>query len=373
MHFVPEPERDTQLPPAAAFCTAQAVSYLSSVAPPRHLCHLRQPPASRCKSRHARLPSPRALNAPTACASYDESAVPQLQSSSSASARAQLAFGALARRSKSWSRLRHLVELGLASPALDTGVRVGGGGDGRKWSIVDIGCDHGLLALALAVTGQFSSVLGVDISECALREGASRVVEKFASLSPGANGVSVSPSVQTLNLDFRLGDGLQVLRRGEADVVCIGGVGCKTMLDILTTASAEDQLLLNSLLTKRLVLQPASARPRDLVELYDVLWSLGWSVTEERIVFLGGRWYISVAFEKYALVGNRCGTIPGERLVAATVKDIDLRNVVSDWARMHCDWIQRDARQNGEICEEEKRWLEVFAKQIQHLPNKFSD
>lgn len=351
----------SRIPPVTAFSAVSTVPRLLPVSPPHLACSPYLSLSLGAPSRHALLSPPRVGVLPPACASSYGNGTPQrLPTGAAASARAQRAFGAFARRKKSWTRLRYLVDLALAGPSLNMTAHVEGIAGLEGWSLVDIGCDHGLLAFAFAVTGQFSSVLGVDISESALRAGGLKLVDNVAMLPSASNSISAWLSTQRLNLEFRLGDGLRALQRGEADVICIAGMGCKTMLDILVAENCDGELLLSALESKRLVLQPASARPRDLMELYDVLRSLGWIVTDERIVFLSARWYVTVAFERQALRGCEYDVVPGEKLIKAAEEDEELGRMLGDWVQLHSDWIRSDVRNTGAICVEEKRWLELF-------------
>lgn len=268
--------------------------------------------------------------------------------SPSPSALAQAAFTTLARRSKSWARLRHVVDFAVEG---DCGT-----------SLVDVGTDHGLLACGLAVTGRFERVLGVDVSEAALRDGAIKLRERFEACLEGSRGYA--------SLEFRIGDGLKGLRKGEAGVVCVAGMGCKTMVDILTERSA-DGFLLDEIGCTRLALQPAGSKPRDLVLLYDALKLAGWKVRDEKIEFIASRWYLSLSFQR----GECCTRdsvelfrVPGGILSAEVDVDDELQRVVFDnWVSHHCDWIQRDMKRTGDICREEHRWLEVFGQRLNRL------
>lgn len=227
---------------------------------------------------------------------------------------------------------------------------------------MDVGTDHGLLACGLAVTGRFESVLGVDVSEAALRDGAFKLRERFEACLEGNRGCA--------SLDFRVGDGLKGLRTGEAGVVCVAGMGCKTMVDILTERSA-DGFLLDEIGCTRLALQPAGSKPRDLMLLYDALKLAGWEVCAEKIEFIASRWYLSLSFER----GERCTKdgveifrVPGGILSTMVDVDDELQWVVFDsWVSHHCDWIRRDMERTGDITREEHRWLEVFGQRLNRL------
>lgn len=81
--------------------------------------------------------------------------------------RARVAFSKLSKKGRSWRRLRHLVDLACLCNIQQ--VR----------SIADVGCDHGLVSLALAVSGRFDHVVGVDVSEAALNKGAIALFDRI--------------------------------------------------------------------------------------------------------------------------------------------------------------------------------------------------
>ena len=65
-----------------------------------------------------------------------------------------------------------------------------------------------------------------------------------------------------------------------------------------STMSPLDASPLNKLETRFLFLQPTNSRPRHLILLYDRLQKSGeWTLKDERITFVSGRWYISSLFE----------------------------------------------------------------------------
>ena len=80
-------------------------------------------------------------------------------------------------------------------------------------SVCDIGADHGKLALLLAKSGV--RVIATDISEPSLRK-----TRRLAKL----HGADV---------DTRLGDGLQIVRPGEAQAAVMAGMGQNTIIDII--------------------------------------------------------------------------------------------------------------------------------------------
>ena len=217
------------------------------------------------------------------------------------------------------SRLQHVFDL-AASCTCD-----------EVLSVVDIGTDHGWLALELAK--QFQNVVGVDRSEQALQDGA------------------LARDQASLNIDFRVGNGLQKLRPGEADVVCIAGMGVHTMRDILNPQSLE------TLNTQHLILQPTNSRPKHLMLLYDFIGHHGWSVQDEYILYSQRRWYITTRFDKRS--SEQRNLLPGSLLA----KKASMRSAFSDYMEHHSRWIEQDKRHTGVIYDEDQRWLQMLSRQ----------
>lgn len=88
-------------------------------------------------------------------------------------------------------------------------------------------------------------------------------------------------------IDVRLGDGLQVLAPGEADVVVLAGMGGKTVCSILTAG--------RSVLAKvqRLIIQPM----RDISLVRRWLLANGWRLADEDMAREGGHYYFIMAAE----------------------------------------------------------------------------
>ena len=261
--------------------------------------------------------------------------------------RAREAFSKLARRGKSWKRLCHLVDL-----ACLCNVR----------SIADVGCDHGLLSLGLAMSNRFESIVGVDLSEQALSNGALSLYEKvLEDVKNDERWYSLSPE-QVMNLfpvDFCVGDGLRVLQHGQADALCIAGMGVDAMIRIL------DPTELNRVGCQFLILQPTNSRPRNLIRLYDRLADTGWAVTNERIEYLSSRWYISSLFAKetvLTIASSRENTIPGQLLTLSEETSTSMRDAHGSYIRHHQRWIEQDSRNGGAVDDNDCRWLEVVDK-----------
>lgn len=107
--------------------------------------------------------------------------------------------------------------------------------------LADIGTDHGYVPVSLLLEGRIRRAVAADIGAPPL-EHARRTAARY--------GV-------TDRIDFRLGDGLSVLRPGEAEVIVIAGMGGDAVVDILSAApwSRAGPLLLLQPMSKAEVLR----------------------------------------------------------------------------------------------------------------------
>ncbi len=133
----------------------------------------------------------------------------------------------------------------------------------------DIGTDHARLPAVLVQNGTCPRVIATDCRPGPLENARRNLSEK------GLLG----------RVDLRLGDGLGVLKPGEASVLVLAGMGGGTIRRILAsspevTASAQ-----------MLVLQPMGGAG----ELRAWLSKNGWRIKEEKLVEEGGRIYAIIA------------------------------------------------------------------------------
>ena len=101
----------------------------------------------------------------------------------------------------------------------------------------DIGTDHGYVPMLLIRDGISPRVIMSDISQGSL----AKAKETFRLC--GLTG-------RVSEEDFRIGDGLETLEKGETDEVIIGGLGGHTIVEILDADIEKSRSF------KRLVLQP---------------------------------------------------------------------------------------------------------------------
>jgi len=137
----------------------------------------------------------------------------------------------------------------------------------------DIGTDHGYLAVALLQQGKANFVVAGDKNHGPY-EAAKRTVHEYAI---GEEHISV-----------RLGDGLEVVKPGEVDTVCIAGMGGILMNTILEASPEVTDKL------KTLVLQPMNGA----AELREWLYDHEWHIVDESLVIDDGRIYEIIKAEK---------------------------------------------------------------------------
>ena len=187
--------------------------------------------------------------------------------------------------------------------------------------MADIGTDHGYLAASLIERTKAKFVIAADVNEGPLATATEYITER--GLFP--------------MIDCRLGDGLTVLKEGEASVVTICGMGGFLMRDLLEAAPY---------LPKHLVLQPQNGQ----AELRQYLIQQGYHVVRESLVEDMGRLYECGHWE----LGNEpCryyGTLPKESMLWRTSA-----------------YIQEEGHPLGEVflrelCEKEEKHLESMRK-----------
>lgn len=94
-------------------------------------------------------------------------------------------------------------------------------------TMADIGTDHGFLPVILAESGKCHRVIMADISALSL--------DKARETAAQRGFCEGSSEEASRILDFRVGDGLSILKPAEVDVVVIAGMGGKLIRDIMAT------------------------------------------------------------------------------------------------------------------------------------------
>jgi len=226
-------------------------------------------------------------------------------------------------------------------------------------SIADVGCDHGMLALSLACISWvnqsrdisdeflFSKVFGTDLSSQALENGGLASLKRVNDALSKIGTVNSNKSMD-LPIQFRVGDGLSALQPGEANAVVIAGMGVHTMLDIIAGKSEATTPPIESLESEYIFLQPTNSRPQHLIILYDSLQKdLGWELCDEKVAFVGGRWYISSFFRR------NDGTIGPYRFPGHYLLD---NEIFDKYVRHHLEWLKQ-VFDKGPLAGEDTRWM----------------
>lgn len=128
-------------------------------------------------------------------------------------------------------------------------------------TMADIGTDHGFLPIYLYQQGICPRVILADISRGSL----DKAVENCRACIPAAD------------LDFRLGDGISVLNKGEVDDIVIAGMGGALIADIM----GSDPELSHSF--RKFILQPRN----NIGLLRQWLYENGYAITREQLAAEG--------------------------------------------------------------------------------------
>lgn len=123
--------------------------------------------------------------------------------------------------------------------------------------IIDIGCDHALLDIYLYETFKDVKIIASDIHEGAIKQ-AKKNIEKH-----NLDG----------KIELRLGDGLDVIEKGEVDSIIISGMGFYTIQDILTNKEKLEGI-------NKIIIQSNT----DVVKLRKFVIKLGFKISGELLV-----------------------------------------------------------------------------------------
>jgi len=132
-------------------------------------------------------------------------------------------------------------------------------------TLADIGCDHGLTGFFALSKGKTIKVIATDISEPSLKK---------------ARNLSKKYELEN-DFDFRCGDGLSVLKREEADIILLSGIGGELMSDIIL--KGKDKIDKNT----SLLLCPNNRE----AFLRETLEKIAFKITKERLIKENGKFY----------------------------------------------------------------------------------
>jgi len=129
--------------------------------------------------------------------------------------------------------------------------------------IADIGSDHGLFCIAALLQGRAKFAIATDISDFSLNK-ARRNIKKY--------------SIED-KIELRVGDGLNVIKKDEVNIVSISGIGGENIVKILEEGKGK--------LPDMLLLTPSSGE----IELRRCLSQLEYTAKDETVVFENNRFY----------------------------------------------------------------------------------
>ena len=142
---------------------------------------------------------------------------------------------------KAWSlRFHVLADMVAADPTEDASAS-----SSSSPVVADLGCGHGMLALGLAASGRVTKAIAVDVSPDEVEVAnakAAQANETIVQASTSGDGIKL-PCASPLPIDVRLGDGAEALVAEDGvDVVCVAGVGGRTMVKMLKAAGLHERL-----------------------------------------------------------------------------------------------------------------------------------
>ena len=139
----------------------------------------------------------------------------------------------------------------------------------KKDSIVDVGCDHGLLSIYLVENNLCKKVIASDVNQNAL------------------NSAIKNISLRKLDIETVLSDGINNVNLKGINTLIISGMGTSTILHILS----DDSKLKN---IKKLILQSNN----DHAILRRELNRKGYFLEQEVVLNDKGKWYVTMLFVK---------------------------------------------------------------------------
>lgn len=137
-------------------------------------------------------------------------------------------------------------------------------------SVIDIGCDHGLLGIYLYLKKNVKKMVSSDVNELPLNK-AKENIEKYNL---------------TQKIEVRLGNGLECLSN-EIDTIVISGMGGLTINQILKDIKKYSNI-------KKIVISPNT----DFYKTRKVITKLGFYLEEETIVKEHNKYYLISCYIK---------------------------------------------------------------------------
>lgn len=137
-------------------------------------------------------------------------------------------------------------------------------------TIIDVGCDHGLLDIYAVKNLKNVKCIASDINENAL----SMAVKNI-------NKYKVNDKIKTV-----VSNGIEKIDIDNNSIIVISGMGTNTILEILKNKK--------SLLAKKIIIQSNN----HLYELRSEMIKKGYIITNEKVIFEKGKYYVVIAFKK---------------------------------------------------------------------------
>lgn len=135
-------------------------------------------------------------------------------------------------------------------------------------SIVDVGCDHGYISIALVKRNIVNTALAMDINEGPLKTASKNIADE-----------GLENKIKTC-----LSNGLKAYNLGQADTLIIAGMGGPLICDILS----DDWNKTHSF--KQMIISPQSKIPETRKFLYDN----GYKIIDEDMVIDDGKYYVII-------------------------------------------------------------------------------
>lgn len=183
--------------------------------------------------------------------------------------------------------------------------------------LVDVGCDHGYLPIALTLRQVIPSAIAMDVRPGPLMRAEENI-----------DAYGLNPYIQT-----RLSDGLEKLEPGEGETLSIAGMGGPLMERILAHNKETSRSF------RELILQPQS----EIGNFRRFLLKNGFHLTEEDIVFEDGKYYFVLK------------AVPVEESSEEDYRDIDYhygRLLLQNKNPILYQFLERELRKNEAIGEQ---------------------
>ena len=127
--------------------------------------------------------------------------------------------------------------------------------------IADVGCDHGKISALLLICGKADKVIATDISPSSVIK-AKQLVDELG-----------------LNIDARVGNGLEPVGHNEADGLLLSGMGAELMVSIMSDDMEKTKSF------SHIIVSPHN-HPEKLRAFFN---RSGFSIAEERIIYDAGK------------------------------------------------------------------------------------